>query len=369
VLAALLAAPPVDLGSSPAYGTVEGTVTVAGRPLSGVLISLVNLTSGEVLKARTGSGGAFKVQAAPGDYVVTSDGRGGFAVGKAPTRLSVQPGQSASAAVDLVALPVAAPPPVRVARLQQPQQDPLLQGQVPPLPDAPPQEQPPAEGGLAQQPAPPNIINIPPTEGGVGITHEAIGCFIAGEFPLVDAQFVPMEKVARGRVYFKSGLSEDWYFVEMAPEGDQFLGKLPRPRLEASPITYYVQVTSTDFAEAQTPELVGIVVEKASECPDRKVAAIGPPGNVQVFSAATGLAISPAGFAVGGIALTAGVIALVLGAAAVGIGAVISNPTPTPTPAPTPTPTPTPEPTPEPTPTPTPTPTAVPSPSPVTPFR
>jgi hypothetical protein len=366
VLAALLAAPPVNLGSAPAKGSVEGTVTLAGRPLSGVLISLINLTSGDVLKAKTGSGGAYRVDALPGDYIVTSDGRGGFAVGRAPTRLTVASGRAALADVDLVALPVAAP--VRVARLSPQQPDPL-QGQVPPLPDAPPQE--PPAGGLEQQPPPPNIITIPPTEGGVGITHEAIGCFVAGEFPLVDAIFTPPESVARARVYFKSGLSDEWYFVEMAPEPPGFAGKLPRPRLEASPITYYVQATSTDFNDAQTPELTGIVVEKASDCPDRKVAAIGPPGNVQVFSAATGLSVTAAGFAAGGVALTAGIIALVIGAAAVGVGTVITNPTPRPTPTPTPTPpfpTPTPTESPRPTPTPTPTP-PLPSPGPITPLR
>ena len=56
-----------------------------------------------------------------------------------------------------------------------------------------------------------------------------------------------------------------------------------------------------------------------------------------VFSAATGAAIAPAGFAAGGLALTAGTIALIVGgAAAAGITAAVTvfNPEPEPTPPP-----------------------------------
>jgi hypothetical protein len=174
--------------------------------------------------------------------------------------------------------------------------------------------------------------------------------------------------VARARVYFKAALGGDWFFVEMSAQEGQFFGKLPRPKLEASPITYYIQATTTEFGEAQTAEAAGIVVTSAEECPDRKVAAIGPPGPVQVFSAATGSAVAPAGFAAGGLAL-AGTLLLLGGAAAVGIGTVIAvtNPTPTPSPSPTPTPTATPSPTPRPSPSPPESP--IPSPPPSSPLR
>jgi hypothetical protein len=151
----------------------------------------------------------------------------------------------------------------------------------------------------------------------------------------------------------------------MTQEQGRFFGKLPRPRVEASPITYYLQATTTEFEESQTPEIEAIVVEKKEDCGDRKIAAFGPPGEVTVFSASTGAAISPAGFAAGGAAVAAGTVALVAGgAAAAGIGVgVVTNPpepTPAPTPIPTPVPTPTPEPTARPSPSPSPSPTAKP---------
>jgi hypothetical protein len=99
-----------------------------------------------------------------------------------------------------------------------------------------------------------------------------------------------------------------------------------------------------------------VVVEKKEECGDRKPAAFGPPGEVTVFSAATGATVSPVGFAAGGAAIAIGTIALIVGGAAAAgvVGGIISNPSPTPPPTPTPAPTaiPTPIPTPVPTPTP-----------------
>jgi hypothetical protein len=126
--------------------------------------------------------------------------------------------------------------------------------------------------------------------------------------------------------------------------------------VEASPITYYLQATTTEFEESQTPEIEAVVVEKKEECGDRKPAAFGPPGEVTVFSAATGATVSPVGFAAGGAAIAIGTIALIIGGAAAAgvVGGIISNPSPTPPPTPTPAPTavPTPIPTPVPTPTP-----------------
>jgi hypothetical protein len=156
---------------------------------------------------------------------------------------------------------------------------------------------------------------------------------VAGQFPLVDATIEPASSVARARTYFKAAGSDNWYYVEMTPAELGFVGKLPRPKLDASPISYYVQAATTDFGESRTPEIQAIVVADAKDCPgDKKVAAIGPPGEVTVFSAATGAAIAPVGFAAGGLALTAATLALVLGgAAAIGIttAVVVNNSTTT----------------------------------------
>ena len=105
----------------------------------------------------------------------------------------------------------------------------------------------------------------------------------------------------------------------MSQETGRYFGKLPRPRVEASPITYYVQSTTTEFDESQTREIEAIVVGDKVECGDRKIAAFGPAGAVTVFSASTGASIlAPAGFAAAAATgLAVGVVTVIAGGAAV----------------------------------------------------
>ncbi len=344
VLIALLAAPPVDLRSAPALGTVSGSVTLSGRPLSGATLAFLEVGSGNVVRATSAADGRLNVDLQPGRYVVATENQAGLVVARGPMILNVAAGQVAAATVELLALPGA-----------------MLQ-------DA-------ATAGAA--PLPPGTPGVAPDAPVTATTiqHDAIGCFIAGQFPLIPAGIEPSNGIARARVYFKAATGESWFYVEMTPAEAGLVGKLPRPKLEASPITYYIQATTTQFGEAQTPEISAIVVQEATECPeDKKLAPIGPPGEVTVFSAVTGAAIAPAGFAAGGVALTAGTLALLAGgAAAVGIGAAVTvfNPEPTPSPSAQPTAPPTvepPRPSPSPSPSPSPDPTPPPLP-PATPFR
>jgi hypothetical protein len=188
-----------------------------------------------------------------------------------------------------------------------------------------------------------------------------VTCFVAGEFPLLDAEIEPLQSVARARVYFRGAKGTVYYYVEMAPETGRFFGKLPRPRVEASPITYYLQSTTTEFEESQTREIDAVVVAKKEDCGDRKVAAFGPSGAVTVFSASTGASIAPVGFAAAGAGIAVGVVTVIAaGAATAGVvGGVIVGPgTATPPP-----------PIPSPTPIPVPSPIPVPTPIPITTFR
>jgi hypothetical protein len=315
LLATLLAGPPVGAGSAPTLGTIHGLVTVDGRPLTGAEIALVDLKSGTIRRATSASGGRFALQLPPGDYVVTTESRSGLAISQAPSVVPVRPGETVSARIDLAAVPG-------------------------PAGDTP-------------------IVSE-----GLSITHSPVGCLLEGEFPLLDANIEPAASVAEARLYFKSALSSGFYFVKMTAGSGNFVGKLPRPKIEASPILYYVAASTAGSAEVKTREHSAIVVKSKQSCKEA-LAAIGPGGAVQVYSAATGAAITPAGFAASGLALTAGTLALLVGsAAAAGISATVNvfNPEPTPSPTPTarPTPTPTPTPIPSPTPTPTPSPTSPP---------
>jgi hypothetical protein len=338
VLSALLVTPSLSAGSRPqaggpgsGTGVIQGVVRLGDRPLSGVKLAFLDVGSGAVSRATSEGAGAFRAVVPAGEYVVAAEGGAGLVVSQGPTVVAVAQGHVASAAITLIAVPG--------ARLQ----------------DA---------SRAAQQ----------ETAGAVSATtiqHDAIRCFVEGEFPLIPARIDPADKVARGRVFFHAAPSDAFYYVEMTPSEQGFVGKLPRPKLEASPITYFVEGMSTEFGEARTGPIEALVVRDKDECEGR-MAAAGPPGDVTVFSAATGAAVKPIGFAAGGLLAAGGVLLLLAGgAAAVGIAVVtdVFNPTPTPSPTTAPTPTPAPDP-PEPTPTPTPSPSPTTPPVPPgTPFR
>jgi hypothetical protein len=266
------------------------------------------------VRARSREDGAFSAAAPAGEYAVTTESQAGLTVGQAPVRVAVADGRVASADVELVAVASALP------------QEPPAEGQAPATP-------PPAEGQAppADTQAPPGPVYAETSGTGAQILFEPVTCFVAGEFPLLDAGIEPIASVARARVYFKGAAGTAFYYVEMGQETGRYFGKLPRPRVEASPITYYVQSTTTEFEESQTREIEAVVVNDKVECGDRKVAAFGPAGAVTVFSASTGVTIlAPAGFAAAATGLAVGAVTVIAaGAAAAGIvGGVVGGPGP-----------------------------------------
>lgn len=318
VLSLLLAAP--SLPPVPRPGRVQGTVSVSGRPLSGIELALVDLDSGGISRTRSVAGGSFEAQLAPGRYALTAEGAPGLGVVRGPTMLSVVSGGVVTAAVELGLVPVAA-------------------------------------------------ADVPERAAGLRVAMDPVACLLEGQHPLIKATIEPIDKVATARVYFKSVLASGFYYVEMSAEEGRFVAKLPAPKRQASPITLFVKATSADGASAQSLEVSAQVVTTEAEC-QGLVAPTGPGGGIQVYSAATGSTVTPAGFAASGLAVTAGALSLLLsGAAAAGLTATVTifrppqptiaptikppeSPPPTPRPRPSPSPTPSPSPRPQPTPTP-----------------
>ncbi len=308
LVALLFFIPPVHVESAASLGTIQGMVTLEGRPLSGVGVAFIELDSGSVVRATTGRDGSFHASAAPGQYAVTTESRAGLAIGKAPVRLAVVAGREANAEIELLAVASA-----------------IAQAPTPPPKQTPESAAAPGAGPQAQ-------VLAQTTGSGAAIGFEPVTCFVAGEFPLLDAGIEPVPTVARARVYFRAAQGSTFYYVEMTQDAGRFFGKLPRPKIEASPLTYYLQATTTEFEESQTTEIEAIVVEKKEDCGDRKPAAYGPPGEVTVFSAASGASIAPIGFAAGGAAIALGTIALLVGGAAAAgvVGGVVAGGTPAP---------------------------------------
>jgi len=361
-LALCMALPAGSLPAAPASGTIQGVVRLEGRPVSGVTVAFIELQSGSIVRAVSSGDGAFSTAAPIGEYAVTTESQAGLAVGQAPVKVAVADGRVASAEVELVAVASAMlQDPAAGAPAAQAASGALPDAQAPPAPvdlQAPAADAQTPPAGDPQAPAAQPFAETSGT--GAQIQFEPVTCFIAGEFPLLDTSIEPVASVARARVYFKGAAGDAFYYVEMTQDQGRYFGKLPRPQLAASPITYYVQSTTTEFEESQTQEIEALVVQDKAECGDRKVAAIGPAGAVTVFSAATGASIlAPAGFAaVAASGLAVGAITVIAAAAAAAgvVGGVvvappggggqvtpppiIINPSPIPTPSPLPTPTP-----------------------------
>jgi hypothetical protein len=292
-------------------GTVKGTVTLAGRAIEGLPLTLVNVETGKSFAIRSNADGTFSATLPAGSYVFSSPGRAGVSISRAPLSVEVISGKVASASVEVSSLAVQAP--------------------------------------------------AAPAAGTAKITKEDYDCIIEGEFTLVEAIFEPLSSVVNGRLYFQSNLSPEWFYTEFekiepavagGPTHRAFIPKVNKDG-GIETINAYIQVTSSDFAETKSPEKLMKVVAQASDC-QGKVAPIGTPeGAVSVLSASGAAAGSLAGFGgVAGVGLGAVAIgAIVAGVVVGGVvvqQAVTDNATPTPTATPAPTVVPTVPPTPTP---------------------
>lgn len=151
--------------------------------------------------------------------------------------------------------------------------------------------------------AAPSMVSVaaaapqPPSGGSMQVQLDPTkACFLAGEYPQLQGGVVPMEGVTRSRLFFHSSLSTEFYYVEAVLEGGRLVARLPRPRLEAAPLSFYLEATKSDFSVGRSAEGMGIVVRKIEECPsDRKAAPVAPGGPVSVFDVAGNPAF-PAGF-------------------------------------------------------------------------
>ena len=295
-------------------GTVRGVVSMAGRAIEGLPLTLVNVETGKSFAVRSNADGSFTATLPAGSYVFSSPGRAGISISRAPLSVDVVSGKVASANVEISSLAMQAPATV-------------------------------------------------PT-GTAKITHDAADCITEGEFTLVEAIFEPLSSVVNGRLYFQSNLSPEWFYTEFekiepavagGPTHRAFIPKVTKDG-GIETINYYIQVTSSDFAETKSPEKTVTVVSDASECKG-KIAPIGnPEGAVAVLSASGAAAGALAGFGgVAGVGLGVAAIAAIVAGVVVG-GVVVqqavtnndATPTPTATPVPTVVPTPIPTPTPRP---------------------
>src|SRR5215471_7366714 len=98
-VALLLVLPAGSAYPASATGTIEGSVMMSGRPVSGVTVAFIELQSGSLVSAVTSSDAGFKTAAPTGEYAVTTESQAGLAVGHARTKVAVADGGVSSANV------------------------------------------------------------------------------------------------------------------------------------------------------------------------------------------------------------------------------------------------------------------------------
>ncbi len=79
---------------------------------------------------------------------------------------------------------------------------------------------------------------------GPRIDHTAVGCFVKDRFAEITTSVEPAEGLAWVRLYFRSPRDPDFLFVEMTPSSKRFVGVLPRPKEDASPVTYFFEAAA-----------------------------------------------------------------------------------------------------------------------------
>jgi polysaccharide export outer membrane protein len=83
-----------------------------------------------------------------------------------------------------------------------------------------------------------------PTSGVPRIEHRAVGCFVRDRFAEISASIEPAEGLRRVRLYFRTPRDPDFLFVEMTTSDKGFVGVLPRPRENATSVTYFLEASS-----------------------------------------------------------------------------------------------------------------------------
>jgi hypothetical protein len=189
---------------------------------------------------------------------------------------------------------------------------------------------------------------VAPSTGSLHVSHEPVGCMIADQSPQIEATIAPSSSVANVRVYFRSALSPDLYYIAAERQGDRWLASLPRPQLNAGPVSFYVEAASRDGVLGRSAEDIARVVPDAVACPAGLRTAPIDPNTTQltIFSESgattpaagftgishvlAGAALAVAGVA-GGVAAAGGIlgmstaVAVATAAVAIGVGTAVAQ--------------------------------------------
>ncbi len=150
------------------------------------------------------------------------------------------------------------------------------------------------------------------------IVHSGLNCMRPGEFVVVLSGIDPGEDVETAKVYFRSSLYREFYYVEMTYQDGQYVGILPQPSEDTPKVIYYVEALDSAFNTARSREYEADI---EGRCRQEPAAAYLPGGTAITVGATLGGAPAiPPGFTAAGIVGTIAATGIASGVGS-GIGA------------------------------------------------
>ena len=86
------------------------------------------------------------------------------------------------------------------------------------------------------------------------IDHAALECIAPGQFAVVLSGIDPGEELQTAKVYFRSSLYPDFYYVEMAFTEGRYIGILPQVSPETPRVVYYLEAIASVFNSTRSHE-------------------------------------------------------------------------------------------------------------------
>lgn len=131
------------------------------------------------------------------------------------------------------------------------------------------------------------------------IVHSGLECIAPSRFAVVLSGIDPESEIQTAKVYFRSELYPDFYYVVMKLEGERFVGILPQAAPSTPRVIYYLEAVDQAFDSVRSEEFAPVV----GECDDDPALAYLAGGTPEIVVGATtaGAATLPPGFAAAGI--------------------------------------------------------------------
>jgi hypothetical protein len=133
------------------------------------------------------------------------------------------------------------------------------------------------------------------------IRHDEVRCIPRDQFTEFVADVVPPDQLRSVRLYFRSELFPEYYFVDMSVAEAHYAAVLPLPTEQTRRVVYYIEVVDQTFETSRSEEFVVDVEQDHCDPGPGALLFAGNPGIV-VGAVSVGAPGIPAGFQATGIA-------------------------------------------------------------------